>query len=347
MSCMARILKDRYIHNMSYAEVIAIITFLREKGEHFAIVHYDKNDNGKRFDNREDAISYFERLKAARFRADISEGVLIFSEHRNDPTENGRRVLMECIKSDSIRDWDFFCDIVNTIKRRETNKNHSNTQEDTEMKFDKVLPNLKFGKVTDGSMKMSHMGIAVKNKENVFVSYDKTKAELVNVDITSINSDGFLYQMPVQTSEIKVGNCILHNGGVYYVTNVNPLTGVSYYDGTEEVIKITSNMFGFNFVTKVVSMFEMASAVEADNSGNVNMNAMLPLLLLGKDGDSSGDTVKTMLLMQMMQANGGQTMDMSNMFSNPMMLLALSDKDADTGALLAMSMMMQNTSNNQ
>ena len=219
-----------------------------------------------------------------------------------------------------------------------TNKNEENTEKEGTNSMVKLFPSLKCGKV-EGDVKVCHLGVAVKNSDGVYVAYDKTSGSIVDVDIASVDGDSFLYQIPVQTKDIAVNDCILHNGVPCVVIAKNPIKAINLINGTEDTVKITTNMFGFNFVTKVVSMMDLAGFTGGtDNS----MASMLPLLMLSEgNSDSNNDTVKTMLMMQMMQQNNGQQTN-NNMFGNPMMLALLAgDGKMDTGMLLAMSMMQQ------
>lgn len=222
-----------------------------------------------------------------------------------------------------------------------TNSNEENTEKEGTNSMTKLFPSLKCGKV-EGDVKVCHLGVAVKNSEGVYVAYDKTSGSIVDVDIASVDGDSFLYQIPVQTKDIAVNDCILHNGVPCVVIAKNPIKAINLINGTEDTVKITTNMFGFNFVTKVVSMMDLAGFTGGtDNS----MTSMLPLLMLSEgNGDSNNDTMKTMLMMQMMQQGNGQQGQHTNnnMFGNPMMLALLAgDGKMDTGMLLAMSMMQQ------
>ena len=219
-----------------------------------------------------------------------------------------------------------------------TNKNEENTEKEGTNSMVKLFPSLKCGKV-EGDVKVCHLGVAVKNSEGVYVAYDKTSGSIVDVGIASVDSDSFLYQIPVQTKDIAVNDCILHNGVPCVVIAKNPIKAINLINGTEDTVKITTNMFGFNFVTKVVSMMDLAGFTGGTDNG---MASMLPLLMLSEgNSDSNNDTVKTMLMMQMMQQNNGQQTN-NNMFGNPMMLALLAgDGKMDTGMLLAMSMMQQ------
>ena len=231
---------------------------------------------------------------------------------------------------------------INKINNNENeNTNNTNTKKEGTNSMTKLFPSLKCGKV-EGDVKLCHLGVAVKNSEGVYVAYDKTSCSIVDVDIASVDGDSFLYQIPVQTKDIAVNDCILHNGVPCVVIAKNPIKAINLINGTEDTVKITTNMFGFNFVTKVVSMMDLAGFTGGtDNS----MTSMLPLLMLSEgNGDSNNDTMKTMLMMQMMQQGSGQQGQQTNnnMFGNPMMLALLAgDGKMDTGMLLAMSMMQQ------
>ena len=136
--------------------------------------------------------------------------------------------------------------------------------------------------------------------------------------------------MPVAIKDIKVGDTVVHNGTPMYVKGLSegshyPIV-VDPQAGEEKTILPTKNMFGFDFATKVVSLFDMGAApAPAKDSPFGNM---WPLLLA--DGNTDP-------LVLMMMSNGMKDM-------NPMMMYALMSKDkgnSDMGLLMAMSMMGQ------
>ena len=63
------------------------------------------------------------------------------------------------------------------------------------MEMKKIFGNFEFGPVKN--MSLSHLGIALRNAAGDIVSYDKTKDEIVNVDLIDFNAQGMIYQMPV------------------------------------------------------------------------------------------------------------------------------------------------------
>lgn len=217
-------------------------------------------------------------------------------------------------------------------------------KEGINMNASKLFPALKCGKV-EGDMKMCHLGVAAKNAEGVYVAFDKTNKTIVDVDVASFDGGDFLYQIPVQTKDIALNDCILHNGAPCIVIATAPILKViSLTAGTEDTVKLTTNMFGFNFVTKIVSMMDLAGLTGGTGG---DMTAMLPLLMLSGDNNSnSDDTLKAIMMMQMMQQNNTQQTNTNNMFNNPMMFALLAgDGKMDAGMLLAMSMMQQPAAN--
>lgn len=193
--------------------------------------------------------------------------------------------------------------------------------------------NFDFGPCTHDNIRISMYGIAVKNANGNYASYDKVKKEIVDVDILNFEGGKYLYKMPVAIKDIKVGDVILHNGKPVIVTTCNTdIVAVDVYASEKKIVMPIRNMFGFDFVTKIVSLFDMTGGFNAspDNPfGNI-----LPYMLLA--GDSKKGDNKDMLLAMMMM-NGGN-MDMTK---NPMMLYLLlgngGSKDIDPFLLMMMT----------
>lgn len=183
------------------------------------------------------------------------------------------------------------------------------------MDMGKLFGNFEFGPVN--KYHLSHLGIAVKNAAGDIVSYDKSKDEIVNVDLIDFDAKNMIFAMPCAVKDVKKGDVIRHtNGNAVFVTSTEG--GIHVVDvaaGEKKEILPTKSLFGFDFVTKIVSLidFSSMSASEDNPFGN-----MLPLMMLGNaDGDSS---FKDMLPMMMFMGNGNFAgMDMNN----PLMLMAL------------------------
>lgn len=183
-----------------------------------------------------------------------------------------------------------------------------------------IFGNFKFGPTS--CYNLSHLGIAVRNAAGDMVSYDKAKNEIVNVDLIDFNVDNAIFAMPAAIKDIAVGDVILHNDKPVFVTNIEK--GIHVADpcaGEKKEILPTKSMFGFDFVTKIVSLIDFSNTNASADSPFGNL---LPLMMLG----NSDVDMSTVLMLSMM--NGGSTFDMSN----PMMLMALmSDRGGSNDAL--------------
>ena len=173
-----------------------------------------------------------------------------------------------------------------------------------------LIKNFDFGSCENDNVKMSMYGIAVKNANGTWVSYDAKSENVVDVDI--LNFDGkYLYKMPVALKDIKSGDVVIHNRKPMFVSKVEggKILAIDPAAGEEKVIMLTKNMFGFDFATKVINLFE---GFTGGASADTPFGNMLPLMLLA-DGGKSDD------MLPLMFAMGGGKFDMSN----PMMLYFL------------------------
>lgn len=189
--------------------------------------------------------------------------------------------------------------------------------------------NFDFGPCTGDNVRVSMYGIAVKNQNNEWVSYNPETAQIINVDIFNFEGGKYMFKLPVAPKEVKVGDVIIHNKKAMFVVELdeNGFIVVDVNAGEEKKVVPTSNVFGFNFVTKVVSMFNgLAEAPSTDAPfGN-----MLPFMLMSENKD-----IDPMMLMFMMNGN-----NMGDMFSNPMMLYFLCGDKMNKDSMLPLMMLM-------
>ena len=188
--------------------------------------------------------------------------------------------------------------------------------------------NFDFGPCSNDNVRMSMYGLAIQNNAGVWVSYNN--GQVVDVDIMNFDGRQYMFKMPVAIKDIKVGDVVVHNRVPMFVTSVEG--GVHVVDiraGEAKTIVPTTNMFGFNFITKIVSMFDaFGTAPTADQPfGN-----MLPFMLMGDNKD-----IDPMMMFMMM--NGGN-FDMSN----PMMMYFMF-KDGNKGSDMLPMLMMMNMQN--
>ena len=203
-----------------------------------------------------------------------------------------------------------------------------NKKEKKDMNFFK---NFEFGPVKNDTVRLSPYGLAVKNLDGSWVSYDGASDSIIDVDVFNFEGKNLIYKIPVAPHTVRAGDMIVHQGkGMYVVADVcEGDTCVSVIDpraGESKEILFTKSPFGFTFIMKLVSLLDM-SGIEA-NPDNPFGN-LLPLAMMGdKDCDAA-----TMMAMMMMNSESC-SFDMSN----PMMMYAIMSGD-NKDMLLPMMLM--------
>ena len=219
------------------------------------------------------------------------------------------------------------CDSCYYAKKANENKNDEG--EKTKMKGF----NFDFGPCTNDQVRMSMYGLAIKNASGEWVSYND--GQVVNVDVLNFDGAKYMFKMPVAVKDIAVGDIVIHNRVPMFVESVeNGIHVVDIRAGEKKEILPTTNMFGFNFVTKIVSLF---NAFQSSPTPDQPFGNMLPFLMLnGEDGKTMDSD--TMLMFMMMQNQNGS----ANVFANPMMLYFLMKDKGGNDILPLMLMMNQN-----
>ena len=186
--------------------------------------------------------------------------------------------------------------------------------------------NFDFGSCSGDQVHISMYGIAVKNAAGTYVSYNAESGEIIDVDILNFDGAKFLYKVPVAISDIKIGDVIIHNRKPMFVIKNDDAPSsfkcVDVVNGEKVDIIPTKNMFGFNFMTKVVSLFNFV--VDTAPSPEAPFGNMLPFFMMNGDMDP-------MMMMFMMKDN---KMD-------PMMMMLMCQKDKDMTMPLMMYMMQK------
>lgn len=209
-------------------------------------------------------------------------------------------------------------------------------KKDNEEKENKMKGfNFDFGKITNDSIRMSMYGMAVKNASGVWTAYDKGTGDLMDVDVFNFDGSNFLFKMPVAIKDIAVGDVVIHARKPMFViskTEAGDLIAIDPVAGEKKTIMPTRSPFGFNFATKIISLFDsLMPAVEAPSADNPFGNMWMLMLL---DDKSDKSDMKDMLvpMMLMSQASGS-----TNTF-NPMMLMLMNDSDMKDMAIPLMLM---------
>lgn len=175
--------------------------------------------------------------------------------------------------------------------------------------------NFDFGPVAS-HIRMSPYGLAIKSADNKFVSYDKDSGSVVDVEVFNFDAQKFLYKMPVPVSQVAVGDVVVHMRKPMFVREVkgNVVSVIDIYNAEAKDILPVKSPFGFNFITKIVSLIDMSGANAETPFGN-----MLPLLMMGE-----GQDFKDILPLMLMTGNTGA---FGNMNQNSLLWFAMmSDK---------------------
>lgn len=217
----------------------------------------------------------------------------------------------------------------NCYYAKKTTKNENKNDDEGEKTKVKGF-DFDFGPCTSGQVRMSMYGLAIKNVNGEWVSYNN--GQVVNVDVLSFDGAKYMFKMPVAVKDIAVGDIVIHNRVPMFVESIeNGIHVVDIRAGEKKEILPTTNMFGFNFVTKIVSMF---NAFQSSPTPDQPFGNMLPFLMLNGEDSKSMDSDAMLMFMMMQNQN-----DSTNMFANPMMLYFLM-KDKDGSDLLPLMLMM-------
>lgn len=199
--------------------------------------------------------------------------------------------------------------------------------------------NFDFGPCNPETIRMSMYGLAIKNSTGTWVSYNPATKQIIDVDVLNFDGAKFLYKMPVALKEVKAGDIVVHNRKPMFVTapstdGSNALQVVDIYAGEEKCIVPAVSPFGFNFVTKVVSLFGNMMTTSQATAENPFGNAFMMYALM------SDENTDNMLPLMLMAQNGNNI--------NPFMMMMLCDDKGSSNknlmAMMAMSGMFNNTS---
>lgn len=242
-------------------------------------------------------------------------------------TTNGTYYPSNGIYSSSIATQSEIESIKAQIESLKTNISE-NKKEKEDMNFFK---NFEFGPVKNDTVRLSPYGLAVKNLDNSWVSYDGASDSIIDVDVFNFEGKNLIYKIPAAPQSIRIGDMIVHQGKAMYVLHdvEEGDTSIVVIDpraGESKEILPTRSPFGFNFVTKLVSLLDMSGIGANTDSPFGNL---LPLAMMG-DKDCDAGTMMAMMMMN----NGDCNFDISN----PMMMYALMSGD-NKDMLLPMMLM--------
>lgn len=203
-------------------------------------------------------------------------------------------------------------------------------EKESKMDFSKMM-NVDFGKISTKELKPSIYGVAVLGSDNRYRAYDKANDKVMDVTGMTFDTD-MLFKIPVAVSQVRIGDVIINAGNYVTVTNVhrdNTFTVVDPKASEQKIAIPAKNMFGFDFVTKVI--YPLENMIQPNDTNPFGLNPMAMMLLAG---DSNMD-MTTILAMSMMSGNGAMDQNMIL----PLMLMGNKSGNSDN---LVLAMMMMN-----
>jgi hypothetical protein len=228
----------------------------------------------------------------------------------------------------TVATTDDLSQLTNRVTALETKINSNERKEPNTMNMFSAL-NLDFGPVASNIIRISPFGLAIKTANREWHTYDAANQKIVDVsDFSfSLGDTPILYKMPVAPTAVAVGDLILHNGVPVYVIDfenaANKAAGIIVIDtdsNERKTILPVCNVFNFNFVTKVVSLFNFgtgANSLFGTPSADQPFGNILPMMMMsemfGKDS-KSGDKTDIFTMMMMSQMFAGGANPFANMF---------------------------------
>ena len=162
--------------------------------------------------------------------------------------------------------------------------------------------NFDFGPFTEpGVVALSPYGIAVRSSKGEYLTYNAATGATVDVTGFTFDFQKMIYKMPAATKDLRAGDMVLHRGKPMYVQSVEEdgIHCIDILNSENKVIVPVTNMFGFNFVTKVVSLMNFnAAQPSAENPFGNLMPFMMMSSVMGDDSDN--DFSKMMMMSMMM-----------------------------------------------
>lgn len=214
------------------------------------------------------------------------------------------------------------------------------TEEDNKMTKDKMFDvKIEFGPLDTPICALSPFGIAIRTiDDNSYCYYDPVECKVVDCTPFTFDTKKFLYKMPVAVSDISVGDIIMHYNLPMFVKGVEDAEGrivvIDVSVGEEKYILPKRNMFGFNYITKIVSLLDFNNiGASAENPfGN-----MLPLLMMMGDDNKELDP---MMLLMMGGINGsGSVNAFGAMNQNPLMMYLMMKDSKELSKMLPFMLM--------
>lgn len=262
--------------------------------------------------------NFEEYLKANRLNAfsqDISDYSYIYHIGSFEPFESLTVDKDEAMSGEVNSKWLYVTNMSGTLcnSHPESTLILPETKKESKMNFLSSL-NINCGKVNDPNLTASLNGVAIKGPDGQFRAYDKSKDKIMNVTGLTLGND-YLYVLPCALKDVKVGDVIINADTfvtVVKVHNDGTFTVVDPKASEQKIAVPAQNIFGFNYVSKIVNLLDGTINPSDDNpfginpfmfvlfdetKSNNNSNLLLATMLTGQNGDMDINSMLPFLLM--------------------------------------------------
>lgn len=220
---------------------------------------------------------------------------------------------------------------------KKENKNMANSyylnEGKTPANTNNLIPAFDFGPVASDQIQISPYGIAVKNKDHRWISYNAATNSIVDVSGFTFDLKKILFKMPVALNQVRVGDTIIHDHWPVYVTTVGSdgkqISAIDIRDMEIKTVLPATNMFGFNFVTKVVNLINFQSSVPDSNNpfGNIMPYLFMSSMFSNKDGEGNDMFDGDLSILMMYNMVCGNQSLFGNLFNGLFPQSAVEDKE--------------------
>lgn len=181
------------------------------------------------------------------------------------------------------------------------------------------IPGIKFdfGALHSDNIALSPYGLAIRNAAGQFLAYKASDGQTVDVTGMTFDLGDMIYKFPVALAAVAPGDMVMHNNKPMYVTSVedNSLDVIDIVESEVKIVIPVTNMFGFNFITKIMTPINFDTTPNPDQPFGNLMPIMMMSMFFNKDEDEAKDDkdfAKMMMIMSM--ANGANPF--TNMFKS-------------------------------
>lgn len=208
-------------------------------------------------------------------------------------------------------------------KTTESSKNLTeNLSKGSSNKMNINLNNLfDFGPINDNVVMYSPYGLAFRNSNNQYLTYNPTTKKTTDVTGLTIDLGGLIYKIPVGLNSVKPGDIIVHNGKPVCVEGIedHSVICVDIENSELKTVIPPTNIFGFNYVTKITPLFNLGSANPSEDNpfGNIMPYLLFSTLSENSSSNKSGNgfDMQTLLLMSILNGNADGNF-FGNIFGN-------------------------------